>query len=255
MYEICIFKRTLFTLQSATSTHQLHMILRLLAIIGFLLILTLQVQAQFSNYRMKWVKVQDTKQLDSLSVYPGSIKILSAPETEVSYTYDAATNSLRWQKAPVSDSVLISFRVFPFRVGQPSFHRNPATYDTNAFYKQEGVISNLGKQMPESREEIFSTKGINKTGSITRGISLGNTQNVFVNSALNLQLEGQLTDNISIVAAISDQNVPFQPEGNTQQLQEFDRVYVQLASKNAKLAAGDLVMQNPLWLQSAAASR
>ncbi|QHT68431.1 hypothetical protein GXP67_18175 [Rhodocytophaga rosea] len=225
------------------------MIFRFLAIIGFLLILTLQVQAQFSNYRMKWVKVHDTRQLDSLSVYPGSIKILSAPATEVSYTYDAASNSLQWQKVPTTDSVLISFRVFPFRVGKPIFHRNPAAYDTNAFYKQEGAISNLGKQTPESREEIFSTKSINKTGSITRGISLGNTQNVFVNSALNLQLEGQLTDNISIVAAISDQNVPFQPEGNTQQLQEFDRVYVQLASKNAKLAAGDLVMQNPLWLQ------
>src|SRR4028119_656940 len=88
---------------------------------------------------------------------------------------------------------------------------------------------------------------MNKTGSITRGISMGNTQNVFVNSALNLQLEGQLTEDISILAAISDQNVPFQPEGNTQQLQEFDKVYVQLASKNARLMAGDLVMRNPFW--------
>lgn len=221
------------------------MLFRILAITGFLLTLVTQVQAQFSNYRLKWVKVQDTKQLDSLSIYPGSIQILSTAEGGTDYTYDAQKNSIRWNKISLSDSVLISYRVLPFRIGQLHYHRNPAAYDTSAFYKQEGIP---GKPATETREEIFSTKGINKTGSITRGISLGNTQNVFVNSALNLQLEGQLTHDISIVAAISDQNVPFQPEGNTQQLQEFDRVYVQLASKNARLAAGDLVMQNPLWM-------
>ncbi|MCQ4878626.1 hypothetical protein NE658_14150, partial [Ruminococcus bicirculans] len=74
---------------------------------------------------------------------------------------------------------------------------------------------------PQQREELFATPGINKTGVISRGISAGNNQSVFVNSTLNLQLDGKLTDNLTLMAVISDQNIPFQPDGNTQQLQQF----------------------------------
>ena len=94
------------------------------------------------------------------------------------------------------------------------------------------------------KEQILNTPGINKTGNLARGISFGNTQNVFVNSALNLQLEGKLADNINLTAAISDQNVPFQPEGNTQQLQQFDRIYLTLTNPNWNLTAGDVALRN-----------
>ena len=61
----------------------------------------------------------------------------------------------------------------------------------------------------ERREEFFDLKGINKSGNITRGISFGNQQNVFVNSPrLIYSLDGQLTEDIAILASISDQNVP-----------------------------------------------
>ncbi len=94
------------------------------------------------------------------------------------------------------------------------------------------------------KEQILNTPGISKTGNLSRGLSFGNTQNVFVNSALNLQLEGQLAENIHLTAAISDQNVPFQPEGNTQQLQQFDKIYLTLTNPIWNLTAGDVVLRN-----------
>src|SRR6185437_6199464 len=122
--------------------------------------------------------------------------------------------------------------------------RDAAAYDSNSYYRENAGVG-LNRKMPlESREEIFSSPGITKTGNISRGISFGNTQNVFVNSTLNLQMEGQLTQDIRLTAVISDQNIPFQPEGNTQQLQQFDKVYVQLETKKARLTVGDIVMKN-----------
>lgn len=95
----------------------------------------------------------------------------------------------------------------------------------------------------DSREELFPSTNLYKSGSLTRGISFGNTQNVFVNSALNLQLEGAISDNLNIRASITDQIVPFQAEGNTQQIQDFDNVLIELYNDDFSLAAGDVVLQ------------
>ena len=139
------------------------------------------------------------------------------------------------------DSVLVCYRVFPFNLGQTHFKRSLEAYDSNAFFKEQRKTDN---GLVNRREELFSSPGLQKSGSISRGISFGNNQNVFVNSSLNLQLEGRLTDDINIRAVISDQNVPFQPTGNTQQLQEFDNVFVQLYNSKGSLTVGDVVFRN-----------
>src|SRR5690606_21766759 len=97
--------------------------------------------------------------------------------------------------------------------------------------------------MFDFREEIFSHNQLNHSGNLTRGISFGNTQNVFVNSSLNLQMDGKLAEDLNIRASITDQNVPFQPEGNTQQLQDFDNVLLELYNDKMSLTAGDVVLQ------------
>ena len=43
---------------------------------------------------------------------------------------------------------------------------------------------------------------------------------------------------------MTDQQMPFEPEGNTQRLQDFDRVNVQLIHENWGLEAGDLLIQS-----------
>jgi dihydrofolate reductase len=75
-------------------------------------------------------------------------------------------------------------------------------------------------------------------------VSFGNKQDVFVNSNLNLQMQGELGDGVKLNAVISDQNVPFQPEGNTQNIQEFDQIFINLDHQRWSLKAGDLLLQN-----------
>lgn len=212
-----------------------------------------------STRRCVWVRLaagQDTtlfKLNDTLTVVPASVSLNGR-----SVSYDPATDQYRYVR-PASrfpnpepgrpdivlppggpDSVLVCYRVLPLRLAAPRFRRPQSLHDTLQFWQRP----NFGVQDFSVKEQILSTPGINKTGNLSRGVSFGNAQNVFVNSSLNLQLEGKLTDNINLTAAISDQNVPFQPEGNTQQLQEFDRIYITLTNPRWSVTAGDVVLRN-----------
>jgi hypothetical protein len=195
-----------------------------------------------SNQRCKWVVVPSEQfELDSFSVFPNSIKLKSPSDSATSISYDINTNKATLKSDHKIDSIYVCYTVLPYRLNRPYYKRDVARYDSNTIYKDD---YNYRKYLPDKKDELFASPGINKTGNISRGISFGNNQNVFVNSVLNLQLEGKLTDDVSITAVISDQNIPFQPDGNTQQLQQFDKVYVQLKSKRGDLIAGDLVMKN-----------
>lgn len=98
---------------------------------------------------------------------------------------------------------------------------------------------------PVEKDELFEFGGVEKYGAITRGVSFGNRQSLFVNSSLNLQMAGQLDENLNIAASITDQNVPYQPEGNTQQIRDFDNVYIKLYNDDFSIIAGDVVLRSP----------
>ncbi|MBC5773761.1 hypothetical protein H8S95_06780 [Pontibacter sp. KCTC 32443] len=226
----------------------------ILSVLLFFICLPVLAQTPLSNRRCQWLRVTtEPIMLDSMTVLPSTIEFFGPEKDQYQFDYNYSRNEFTFTSFPapdsvaidtlgtmqaVPDSVLICYRILPLNLTKPAFRRDINKLDMSSFNKgfyQEDITQ---------REEIFRTPGLNKTGSISRGISFGNTQNVFVNSALNLQLDGKLTDEISITAAITDQNIPFQPEGNTQQLQEFDKVYITLKHRLWQLTAGDVVLRN-----------
>ena len=177
---------------------------------------------------------------DSLTTVAPSLRSLE--DTSLRFSFDFKKNLARitaYQRK--TDSISITYSVFPFAAYKPYRKYNPAQYDSLLrFADYPGRVIRLS----EKREELFPLPGIQKSGVISRGLSIGNGQNGFVNSAMNLQLEGNISKDIRLTAVLSDQSLPFQPQGNTQQIRELDRIFIRLEHKHADLLAGDVLLRN-----------
>ena len=232
---------------------------------------TTQLKAQsLSNLRCKWLTVKElTKPIDTLSIVPNSFVIQQIKNNcppplhlerglggEVKITYNPTTNQINvtyptnCTPSP-NDSLLVCYRVLPFLFTQKHYHRSQQAYDSGLYSGSSYIGMKTVTNKPDERVELFKIDGLTKNGSLTRGISAGNRQDVFVNSALNLQLDGKISEDLHLTAVLSDQNVPFQPEGNTQNIQQFDRIFIRLTHPYATLSAGDIVFQqrNTYFLQ------
>lgn len=182
---------------------------------------------------------QSSIRLDSLSIVPGSV-LSNIDSSFYAINYSDAT--LTWIKKPIVDSVQITYRTFPFSFTKKNFHKDRSlNYDTNFVLPPYTYSATDVK----SDGPFVDFGNVDYSGTFGRALSFGNNQDVVLNSQFNLQLEGDLGDSIKIRGAITDNTIPFQPEGNTQQIQEFDRVSIQLERKNSKLTAGDFDMRRP----------
>jgi len=179
-------------------------------------------------------------ELDSLTIILPTLRCISDTSARFSFDFKSNKLTLLSQSNP-SDSLILVYRRYPFAAYKPMYRFGLNLYDSIVNFTD---YPGLERTRPEKREELFALPGIQKSGAISRGISLGNNQNGFVNSSLNLQLEGQITPQIKLTAVLSDQNVPFQPQGNTQTIRELDRIFIQLDHRQGQLIAGDVVLKN-----------
>ncbi len=139
----------------------------------------------------------------------------------------------------LKDTLIIRYRTMPLVFIKPFFKRSVS------------IIEPMMRKDPfaydPSKDGLFNSNknGLKTDGNISRGISAGNKQDLVVNSNLNLRLGGKIADDINITGAISDDNNPIQPEGNTQQLQDFDKVFIMLNKDSNNLVIGDFEMKRP----------
>lgn len=216
--------------------------------IGFILIFVLGLFSQSksqSNFKQKkYVLKSDTIFLDSLSLIPGSVKI-SIKNNNIdtgSYKIIYPIKAIVFKSKP-TDTVAISYKTFPYNFEKTFYHKDPKILTKDLSLPVNPFSISFNQPNPES--DSFLSDGLNKNGSISRGISFGNNQDVVVNSSLNLQVSGKLTQEVDLLLAATDDNIPFQADGTTAQLQEFDKVFIQLSNQNTKLIVGDFQLQRP----------
>jgi hypothetical protein len=202
----------------------------------------LQAQEIGTPYKTKkLIAVRDTIRIDSVSVNAAFFKLLDAngrPIDTSFYKMDFPKGTLVFSENYLftNDTLTVRFLKFPeYLTKKYSIYDDSRVVDSGkSLYKVSG----------DPLKKFTPFDGLNTSGSITRGITVGNNQNAVVNSNLDLQITGKISDKVSLRASIQDSNIPLQDGGYSQKLDEFDQIFIELFSDKWSIRAGDLFLEN-----------
>lgn len=174
-------------------------------------------------------------------------KILSpAEDYKIDYRSGIITLSRNLFKKYMLDTtriydLIIEYDIFPYNIKDE--------YSNFEIITERDTISGdtvqFAVQKKDLIENLFEGTDLEKSGSIFRGFTFGSNRDLTLNSGFRLQLNGRLAKDVEIIAALTDENTPIQPEGNTQKLQELDKVFIELKSNNITATIGDIDVEFP----------
>ncbi len=199
-----------------------------------------------SLYKHKRLAVQDTILLEKVSINPSFFRL----QTKTGKTLDSLLYKMDFVSGKLilfpkvktlTDTLEIQYLRYPEFLTRDYFEFDPKIIVNS----DEEITKKLQKLEQQNTTKTFTPfEGLNTLGSITRGITVGNNQNAVVNSELDLQITGKLSDKVSIRASIQDANIPTQEGGYSQNLDEFDQIFIELYSKNWNIRAGDINLES-----------
>lgn len=198
-----------------------------------------------TNYQSKKIAVTDTIIIGTKSINPFRFQVFDNKGVLI----DSLDYQIDFRKSVLilsekiknnTDSLTINYLSYPDFLTRDYF-----VLDSTIIVQSNSSINKLYALQESTNSNNFKPfDGLNTIGSISRGITIGNNQNAVVNSELNLQITGKLSDKVSIRASIQDANIPTQEGGYSQSLDEFDQIFMELYSDNWNIRAGDVDLIN-----------
>lgn len=195
------------------------------------------------NYRTKTVAVTDSIRVEPVSINPNRFEVLLKDGTPLDsslYSINFPKALLVFKKPIAADSIVINYLKYPdFLTKTYKLFDKSVIVENNANEKRLQKLTE-----PNSSSTYKPFDGLNTSGSISRGVTVGNNQNSVLNSALDLQVSGKLSDKITLRASIQDANIPLQESGYSQRLDKFDQVFIELFTDDWNVRAGDIDLEN-----------
>ncbi|WP_456379281.1 hypothetical protein [Lutibacter sp.] len=217
-----------------------------LLLLALLISVTINAQIQSKKVHLKSFFVKnDTVKIDTVSISSFNFKVFSSTNIEI----DSSKYRIDFSKALLIFNKENKQKITEVHIQYTSY----PNFLTKSYFKfdKKLIVPKVTSQTQlyslttnEKKLPFKPFEGLNTAGHITRGVTVGNNQNAVVNSTLDLQIAGKISDKVTLKASIVDTNLPIQENGNTYKLNEFDRVFIELSSNNWRINAGDIYLNN-----------
>ena len=137
----------------------------------------------------------------------------------------------------ISD-VSVSFKYYPFSLRR--FYNDKAVQPLDSSILDDESSNQFSVFSSSDQTKRSTGSELQQRGSLSRGIIVGTNQDFALESGLDFELSGKLTDDVTISAVLTDKSIPIQPDGTTQNLKEFDKVFIQVQAPNTTIEMGDV---------------
>lgn len=216
--------------------------------IGFYLVFVALIQSLSAQQTCKNFQLSNQKKdsivISLVSISSINFKVLDNLEQEIppgNYQIDFAKAVLKFKKNALPDTIKVCYIPYPDFLTKT--YGNPPNIIPNS--KKDEPSQRLIYQPKRTSKTYKPFEGIDSQSEITRRFTVGNNQDGVLNSTLNLQLSGKLSEKVSLKASVINTDLPIQENGNTFEVNDFNRVFVELQSSDGwQVNAGDLFLKN-----------
>ncbi|QNM85479.1 hypothetical protein H9W90_15025 [Polaribacter pectinis] len=219
------------------------MVQRILFFLFIFIGFSIQAQTISKDFRSKKFLIEkDTLQLDSVAINPQKftvkntfLKTIASSEYKIDFS-----KAVLIINSKIYKEITVEYFRFPEFIT-----KTYSPFDEKLILPNEtstGQLYSISSNNKASEIKLF--EGLQTKGFITRGITSGNNQNAVTNSALDLEISGKLSRNVTLRANIFDTNIPLQENGYSQNITDFDRIFIEMFTDNWRVKAGDISLKN-----------
>ncbi len=161
------------------------------------------------------------------------------------YQIDYTTGKITYNPSVAAQKGItwtITYRAIPFNL-QKRYRRN--LFDVLPDVVSETTpkdISTDAESKPTRTPQTPETpppSQLEYSGSRTFGIAVGSGRSLSQNQEFRINVRGNVSDNIEVLAMLSDQDLPIQPEGMTEDIQDINQKLIRITHPNVIGTLGD----------------
>ncbi len=153
---------------------------------------------------------------------------------DLDYQIDYPAGTINFLKDfPATATIRITYQTLPFAIKR-QYKRDLFQQGQPLAERPSGIA--VTQTRPEETTETQPSQ-LRVTGTQTFGISAGSRRSLSQTQALQISIDGNVSENVSVIAHLSDQDLPIQ--GGTEDLADLDQKLIQITSPNITATFGD----------------
>ena len=157
-------------------------------------------------------------------------------QRETDYRINILKGTLILVESPAGGELLeVRWKRYPFAFA-PVF----ATRFPGEAPRHEVTMPALSPAEAEKEKTVNPYK-LRLSGNKTVGFSMGSGKDLGIDQSLKITMMGKLAKDLEVRAYLTDDNLPVQPQGNTEELKHLDKVAVQVKSRHTETNFGDFI--------------